>query len=113
MRCRDFDIQNTVPDSQQQTLVALAADAVAHDDGARLKLAACANRDEELSRLLLFLEERYRVEQKVQGAGLVAQGALDWPQEVRDRLAEVLGRIDTAPGFVLSRALAELRKPIK
>jgi hypothetical protein len=98
-------IQNTLQDSQQQTWASLAADAVAYDEGARLKLAACANRDEELSLLKSLVEERYQVEQRAQGPVLVAQGGRDdWSQRFKDRLGEAIGRIGSAPGFVLSRS---------
>jgi hypothetical protein len=105
-------LQQTLQDSQQQTLASMAADAVAHDSIARAKLAACANRDEELALLQALVEERYRAEQQAQGPGLIAQGGSDWPQRFKDRLGEAIGRIDSTPAFVLSRALVELRKPI-
>jgi hypothetical protein len=123
MRLKDFSpdqlsnlavtiIQNTLQDTQQQTLASLAADVVAHDEDTKDKLAACANREEELSLLKSLIEERYKIEQHAQGSVLIAQGGSDSLQKFKDRLGEVVGRIDSLPGLALSRALAEFRKPI-
>jgi hypothetical protein len=105
-------IRETLQDSQERTLASIAADAVAHDDNARLRLAACANLDQELSLLKSLVEERYRAEKQAEGPTLVGMGGWGLPQRFKDRVGEAMTRIDSAPGFVLSRALAELRKPI-
>lgn len=124
MRLKDFSpdqlsdlalavIQTTLPDPGQQTLAAIAADAVAHDDGARNRMAACASRDEELSLFKSLIEERYKaLQQQGPAPALIAQGGWDWPDRFKDRLGEAVGRIGSIPGFVVSRVLAELRKPL-
>jgi hypothetical protein len=85
---------------------AIAADAVARDRGTAARLAACTSVDEETTELLQLVRERQA------SGGLAGMGAGDWRTTWRTRLGEAMDRATSAPGFAVSRALAEIRGPV-
>jgi hypothetical protein len=105
-------LQGVVQEPKELALAAIAADTVAQDPETRRKLAAAPDQQQELATLRTLVEEAYRAEQQRQGVALIGQGALDWSQPFIDRIGEAADRAGSAPGFVLSRAVAELRKPL-
>ncbi|HET8681523.1 MAG TPA: hypothetical protein VFM54_06575 [Micromonosporaceae bacterium] len=85
---------------------AVAADAVARDPATAARLVACGTVDEETTELLRLVSQR-------QGdGGLAGMGAGGWRTTWRTRLAEAVARATSAPGFAVSRALAEIRGPV-
>ena len=96
-----------MPPVEQSTSWAVAADEVAHDRETRSQLTGL-DQSEQLAVLLSRVEERYAGP----GGGLVGQGAGPWRSMWEARLGESFSRFSHAPGFVLSRALAEVRGPL-
>jgi hypothetical protein len=101
--------RSEVDDPEQRALLVLAADDVAHRPGLREELEQCRDSQEELDKLLGLVAERYA---QLQDGGLLAQGGEEWLREIGDRVGEAVGRAVTLPGFVVSRLLAELRRPL-
>lgn len=88
---------------------AIAADDVARDSQTRQILQRCGTVDEQADQLMALVDQRY------QGPTdpLTGMGAGDsWRSTWLSRVAESASRVAHAPGFVLSRALAEARGPL-
>lgn len=97
-----------IPDDlEQQTLLILAADTVAHDADLTSALAAAGSPETELLELL----ERVR-RQAAKESGLIGQGFADWFERLRDRLREGLDRALDLPSYAISVVTAEIRKPL-
>lgn len=105
-------IRGTGQNADQETLALVAADAVAHDPATQPILSGCSDYPAEITALASLIDARYRQEQANAGALLVSQGGADWLSKFQDRLTETWGRIDSAPGYAVSRALVEARKPL-
>lgn len=103
-------IESITTEPRERTRLTLAADAVSHNQATSQQLAACKDRAAEIALLKSLVEARYRQEQPNQG--LIGMGAFDFLNPFKDRLSEATSRVGSVPGFVLSRALAEARKPI-
>jgi hypothetical protein len=86
---------------------AVAADLVAHDPETPVLLAGLDG-DQQIGELVARVEARY----DGPGAGLAGQGAASWRSAWESRLTESLSRVVHAPGFALSRAMAEVRGPL-
>jgi hypothetical protein len=85
----------------------IEADALARDPQFRAALTLAPDGSAELDLLLQHLQARSH-----QSVGLVGMGAPAWLSGLNDRLGEALRRADGAPAWVVSRAVAELRRPI-
>ncbi len=98
----------------QRTEAAIAADIVAHDPATREALHQVSTLQAEVQ----VLEQRTRqqiADDRQARSNLIAQGG-GWFDSIRerfrDRLGEAFERGVGAPGFVLSRAIGEMRGPL-
>lgn len=97
---------------ERQALFVIAADEVAHDPGTRQDLARTGTSDEEIDLLIERIEARY-ASTPAERSLLVQQGADDWfRKHVGDPLREAVERGVNLPGWIINRALTELRGPI-
>lgn len=88
---------------------AIAADEVAHAADTREELASRTDLDAQLA----FLFERVELAYSGEVDPLTGMGAGDgMPSRWRQRVSESVSRLGHVPGFVLSRAMAELRGPL-
>lgn len=94
---------------QQKVSAILAADAVAHDPKTFVQLSQCPDTQTEVELLKELVSDRYQQEDP---SGLAGMGGNEWVQGLGDRLLEVLSRSVGLPGFVVSRVLTEVRKPL-
>ncbi|MHA7288782.1 hypothetical protein ACX80V_03920 [Arthrobacter sp. MDT3-24] len=88
---------------------AIAADEVARDPSTRAGVEECEDLDAEVDYFFGLVEARY------QGPtdSLIGLGAgQGWPSAWRQRVSESVSRLTHVPGFVLSRAMAEVRGPL-
>jgi hypothetical protein len=102
------DIPNL--DAVTRAHVALAADAVAHDPNTFQQLAAQPDSDAELAKLQDLIRQRFDQEY---GGGLAGQGFVPaWLSNLTKGLDETLDRAADLPGYIASRAVAEVRGPL-
>ena len=94
-------------DPQQRAQIALVADAVAHAPGTFPQLAQRSNLQDEIELFQRLIKERYERE-----TGLAGQGTPGWLSDFGERLGETLDRAANLPGFVATRVVAEVRKPL-
>lgn len=103
---------------QQQSWAAIAADDVAHYDGATpyaekvhtdifAQLTGCSDTAAEIELVDRLLFERYRQLESEQSP-LAGQG-VDWLDSIKDRLTEVLNRANQSEGYFLSQWIGEAR----
>jgi hypothetical protein len=101
--CSAIEKMSDRPDGSAKIL----ADEVAADPEVQRRLAAALDYVEELRILREELRERAS-----QTETLSVQGASSWWDGVVDRASEVVTRVDSAPGYALSRVAVEFRGPI-
>ncbi len=89
---------------------AIAADEISHDETARKLLAAQPGAESEIDLLQTMIQDR-AVDVMKRQSGLTGMGASDWLGRFSESVLESLNRADSAPGYVLTKALGELRKP--
>ncbi len=94
-------------DPEQQTLLILAADTVAHQADLISTLTAAGSPQAELLELLERVQR-----QAAQDTGLLGQGFGDWFERLQDRLGEGLNRALDLPSYAISVVAAEIRKPL-
>lgn len=85
----------------------IAADEVAHDQAILDQLQRASDLDAELDILQTALAAR-----RISNKTLAGQGAGGWWKGLVDRAREVAVRVDSAPGFAVSRLVMEARAPI-
>jgi hypothetical protein len=103
-------LQAEVADPRRRALIGLAADDVARDPETKKRLDALPGPEEEINLLLSLIDQQIPKVEKRQG-GLIGMGAFDWTTGLKERLGESLSRAGSLPGYTLSRALTEVRKP--
>jgi hypothetical protein len=103
-------LRSAVDDPARRAIAAIAADELAHDGPARRQLASQPTAEAELELLNTLLADRVAVLVKRQ-SGLTGMGAPGWMTSFKESLGEALSRTNGAPGYVLTKALGELRRP--
>ena len=95
----------------KEAIITIAMDEVLNSQQTWEQLRVCKDLDEELQLLERLFLAQLRKEEIAMGA-LVAQGAGAFFKKIADRTKETLNRVNQTPGYLLSRTLAEIRKPL-
>jgi len=101
------------PDLENRVLAVFAADDVAHDTKTPQVLSACPGFEAELDVLLRLVGDRMKVLASEPGSQtLLPQGVGDGLRKAFEKAKEAIARAIDLPGFLVSRAVVEARKPI-